>query len=172
MKKLTTCIILALALTLCMSMSALAANTETVTDLSGANNPTEFDATATYVPNTTTVYYVDIAWGSMAFTYTEGTWEPGNLDYAEGTWSTAADADKQITVTNKSNAAVTATLSYASKTEYSGVTGDFGTNATINLATAVGATNAPSGTATLTLSGDPGEFSSSVTVGTVTVTIS
>ena len=65
------------------------------------------------------VYNVGITWGAMVFTYNEGAqgiWNPDTLAYDEVVeaaweWETAGDNNK-ITVTNNSNAAVTAALSF------------------------------------------------------------
>ena len=44
---------------------------------------------------------VDIEWGDMSFTYTQGTWNTDSHTYAEGTWS---DGDSgYITITNTGN---------------------------------------------------------------------
>lgn len=132
-----------------------------------------------------TVYQIDISWGSMEFTYTgagEGTWNPDTHTFSGGTaagWSCDTDANK-VTVTNHSNTAISATLSYAAASSYSTVTGSFSetsgvaNDSIINLATAEGTTvaNAPKAEAFLQLSG---ALNSSVTtktvIGTATVTL-
>lgn len=61
------------------------------------------------------VYSVEITWGSLAFTYNAenaGTWNPDEYVYEGATgesWACEAGANR-ITVTNHSNAAVTATI--------------------------------------------------------------
>lgn len=132
-----------------------------------------------------TVYSVDIVWGSMEFTYTgagEGTWNPDTHTFSGGTaagWSCETNANK-VTLTNHSNAAVTATLSYTPGTNYSGITGNFtessGTvnDAVLELATADGTTvaNAPTAQAYLQLTGALASSVTSKTVlGTATVTL-
>ncbi len=78
----------------------------------------------------TTVYSVDIAWGSMAFTYTagnKGTWNPATYEYegaSEGVWSCEEGANA-ITVTNRSNAEVTVGLVYVKNLNYADITADF-----------------------------------------------
>ena len=87
-------------------------------------------------------------------------------------WSCAENANK-ITVTNHSNKAVAAALTYSQGAGYSGVTGAFNNNS-LSLATAVDTevASAPSASALLTLTG---ELASSVTeaatIGSVTVSI-
>lgn len=167
MKKLITSLVFVLALSLCLAVPAFAASP--VTADGGSDSK---DVTATYA-TTGDVYSVAITWGSMEFTYTEE-WIPEDHDYGNGVWSNATDANK-ITVTNHSNVAVTATLSYAQQNQ-SGITGTFAeTSGTANdnvleLATAVGTAYdaAPTASATLTLTGT---LESNATVGTVTVTI-
>ena len=63
------------------------------------------------------VYKVDVQWGSMEFTYKDGdthrTWDPKTHKYADtinaGQWTNKPDANK-VTITNSSNAAVTASI--------------------------------------------------------------
>ncbi|NLJ40049.1 MAG: hypothetical protein GX352_00320 [Clostridiales bacterium] len=173
MKK-TIHVLLVLVLVLCMSATAFA---ETI---GGEGGSTTVDVKGTYKQGgaETIVYSVDIIWGSMEFTYTSagaGTWDPsthksdGQTDAA---WSCINDANK-ITVTNHSNTAVKATFAYASEPAYETVNGSFG-NSPLNLATAIGTQlgSAPSGNATLTLSGSLAQNVSAKTkVGTVTITI-
>lgn len=124
-----------------------------------------------------TVYNVDVAWDSMAFTYTvasEGTWNPSTHSYdsaSEGSWS---ETDNTVKVTNHSNAAVNVTVRYAAESSYSGITGSF-SNGSFQLATAEGTEvgSAPNKTAALTLSGALDKsVTDSTKLGTATVTIS
>ena len=120
------------------------------------------------------VYSVDITWEDMSFTYTaagEGTWNPETHEYddaSEASWSSS----KNITVTNHSNAAVTATAAFQADTGYTDVTMTFGENNGNTIATAVGTQvgEAPSATITVTPSGDlPADTNG--TIGSVTLTI-
>lgn len=174
MKKLLT-IILSLALLSMASVTAFAASPITSED--GSDSA---DVKGTYVAggSATTVYSVDITWGSMEFTYTDvssGTWNPQTHQYdgaATAGWSCATDANK-ITVTNHSNAAVIAQLSYTPDAKYSGIAGSF-TKETLALATAEDTefSNAPSDSAELTLSGKlSSDTAASTKIGTVTVTL-
>lgn len=160
-----------LALTLSMSMG----NFVYAADDSSA------DIKATYQAgkeNTDTVYSVDVKWGSLEYTYSSGvtkSWDPKTLKYKEtsGTSSwTCQDGADQITVTNNSNADITASLAYA-KTD-SNITGTF-SNSKIGLKSAEG-TNAgqgPSGTTALSLNGALSDTTAQKKeIGNVTVTIS
>lgn len=160
-----------LALTLSMSMGNLVYAVE---DKSA-------EIKATYQAgkeNTATVYSVDVEWGSLEYTYSSGvtkSWDPTTLKYKEtsGTSSwTCQDGADQITVTNNSNADITASLAYA-KTD-SNITGTF-SNSKIGLKSAEG-TNAgesPSETTTLSLKGALSDTTAvKKEIGNVTVTIS
>jgi len=174
MKKLTA-LFLAIMLVAAMSTTAFAA-----TPITTAGGSDSADVTGTYVAGSSggTVYSVDVAWGSMAFTYTgasTGTWNPTTHTYdgtTDAAWSCAEGANK-VTVTNHSNTAVTAALSYTPGESYSGITGSFD-KSSLGLLTAVGTevADAPSASALLTLTG---ELASSVTeaatIGSVTVSI-
>ena len=124
-----------------------------------------------------TVYSVDITWGNMAFTYSEGsspTWNPATHTYSSGGAGVWSNSGNTITVTNHSNAQVTANLAYASETGYEGISGSFGNKSTMNLATAehTTVTEAPTDTAELSLSGAlDSSVKTPTTVGTITVTI-
>lgn len=104
-----------------MSTVAFAGEANYVTggtiDVSGA-----FDA----ADDAAIVISVDIEWDAMEFTYTEGEkgeWNPTDHTYGEdgeGAWSTNTAT---ITVTNHSNTAVNATLTFAA--DVTGVIGTF-----------------------------------------------
>lgn len=160
-----------LALTLSMSMGNLVYAVE---DKSA-------DIKATYQAgkeNTDTVYSVDVKWGSLEYTYSSGvtkSWDPTTLKYKEASgtssWTCQEGAD-QITVTNNSNADITASLAYA-KTD-SNITGTF-TNSKIGLKSAEGTNvgESPSETTTLSLKGALSDTTAErQEIGNVTVTIS
>ena len=160
-----------LALTLSMSMG----NFVYAADDSSA------DIKATYQAgkeNTDTVYSVDVKWGSLEYTYSSGvtkSWDPTTLKYKEtsGTSSwTCQDGADQITVTNNSNADITASLAYAETG--SNITGTF-TNSKIGLKSAEGTNvgGSPSETTTLSLKGALSNTTAEKQeIGNVTVTIS
>lgn len=160
-----------LALTLSMSMGNLVYAVE---DKSA-------DIKATYQAgkeNTDTVYSVDVKWGSLEYTYSSGvtkSWDPTTLKYKEtsgtSSWTCQQGAD-QITVTNNSNADITASLAYG-KTD-SNITGTF-TNSKIGLKSAEGTKvgKSPSETTTLSLKGALSDTTAEKKeIGNVTVTIS
>lgn len=123
-----------------------------------------------------TVYSVDITWGSMAFTYSEGsspTWNPATHTYSSGGAGGWSNSGNTITVTNHSNAQVTANLTYTPEAGYDGISGSFD-KTEMDLATAVDTpvTSAPTDTAALTLSGTlASTLTDPTTVGTIRVTI-
>lgn len=168
-------VILTLALLSTASVTAFADNIDTIGESGSAK------VKGTYVAggSVATVYSVDIAWGSMEFTYTDasvGTWNPDNHKYdgaEEAKWSCAAGADK-IKVTNHSNADVTVNFKYESDEAYNGITGTFSDNSSLKLDSAVNTefSNAPSGSVTLGLKGAlSSEKTTSTKIGTVTVTL-
>ena len=171
MKKLLT---LALALVMMMSLSvtAFAATNDGTSD-------TTIDVKAVYSASATTpdVISADIAWGAMEFTYSVGgthTWDPVNHVYKDNTTATWTSSGNTVTVTNHSNVAIKAELSFVADSAYSGITGSFGEDATLLLATAVGTDKdaAPSDSANLTLSGElANTVTTSTKVGTITVKI-
>ena len=157
MKKLTA-LFLAIMLVAAMSTTAFAAS---ITTAGGSNSA---NVTGSYVAGSAgdTVYSVDVAWGSMAFTYTgasTGTWQPSTHTYSSATaagWSCADGANK-ITVTNHSNDSVAASFKYYKSSPSDSTSSAFysdkerttalGNNDSLLLNTAVGteATAAPSG---------------------------
>lgn len=108
MKKLTA-LLLTVMLIMTLSTTAFAA------DINATGGSDSANVTGTYVAGSTggIVYSVDVAWGSMAFTYTgasTGTWNPTTHVYdgaKSAAWSCEDGANK-ITVTNHSNDAVAA----------------------------------------------------------------
>ena len=174
---------LALVLTLAMVFSLAPLSAYANDTITGVGGTASCDVKATYVDGTSggaggTVYSVVIDWGDMAFTYTEeaGVWNPEThqtTGAGGGIWSVNNSGGNKIKVTNHSNAAVTATFSYAAATGYEGISGSFD-KTTLDLATAVGTevSNAPSDTAALTLTGALASSTpASTKIGTITVTL-
>lgn len=172
----------ALVLTLAMvfSLAPLSAYADTIDRVGGTAS---HDVKATYRADSSggaggTVYNVDITWGDMAFTYTAaaGIWDPTNHTYtgAEGgAWAVDKEGGNTITVTNHSNADVTAVFNYAAASGFEGISGTFD-NASLALESAVGTAvaEAPKGTASLTLSGALDSATADNTkIGTITVTL-
>ncbi len=174
MKKMIS-VLLVLTLSLCMGITAFAAEIEE------DGGEARADVKGTYVSGgtETTVYSVDVTWGSMEFTYTSyfiGNWNPETHQYDDSTdanWTCDADANK-ITVTNHSNTNVSATPSYTGSGASIGIVNPEFDKTHIFLTSAVGETleNAPTGSLFLTLSGQLNEDVDALTViGSVTVTI-
>lgn len=169
MKKITT-LLAAAALTCTMGTTAFAADQDGV-----ETGSYSADVKGTYQAGGAVVYSVDIAWTDMSFTYTgagEGTWNPETHQYSgssEGAWTASNDS---ITVTNHSNAPVTATASYAADPDYGSTTMTFGNNGA-TVATAVGTevASAPSATITVTPSGTLAQSANGGKIGTITVSI-
>lgn len=168
--------IVALILTL-----ALAFALATVPAFAATIQSESHEVTATYLAGDSSnpVYSVNLAWGAMDFTYTDGAWNPNTHSYdtSDASWSATGNT---VTVTNHSNAAVTATLAYNAEPNYKGITGLFKENSetandgVLKLATAVGTAveNAPAQTAALSLSGVlNSKTPAGTTIGTVTVTL-
>lgn len=166
MKKVIS-MILALVLVLSMSITAFAAESH---EVKGNNLG---------VVEGGTVYAVDIAWGSMEFTYEvpADVWngEEHKYETTAGTWTCASGANV-ITVTNRSNAAVN--VSVTTNVIVSGITAS-AANGSFTLGSAAeGATTeiegkATEGEATVTLSGAlTDKTASNRVIGSVTVTVS
>ena len=179
MKKLFTTLAVILAFVLCLSISAFAADPDI-----GANNGTDtVDVDGVYNAGSTAaeVISVDVSWGSMIFTYNdtvEGVWDHENHEYdnsSVASWTCATDANK-ITVTNHSNTAVEAQLTFA-KANGTDIVGAFdednGTadDGIMELATAVdtAVAEAPSANAYFTITS--GSIDEDATLGTITLKI-
>lgn len=126
MKKKLLCAGLSAALALSCSAAAIAG---TITANGGSDSRPVY---ATYNPlaDAPTVYAVDITWGSMEFTYqaavTTKKWNPQTHTYETETgeakgW-TNEEGENKITVTSRSNTALTASISTEMLNEYSGIT--------------------------------------------------
>ena len=168
MKKITS-LLAAAALTCAMGTTAFAE------DGVGTGNYNA-DVKGTYQAGdaSATVYSVDITWEDMSFTYTaagQGTWDPENHSYtggSEASWSSS----KNITVTNHSNAAVTATAKFEADSGYESTSMEFGNNgATVVTAEGTQVSAAPSATITVTPGGTLADTANGGKIGTITVTI-
>ena len=152
MKKIVALI---LTLALAFALATVPAFAATIESAAGSDS---HEVTATYHAGDSgnTVYKVTLTWGAMDFTYTDGDWNPNTHSYdtSDASWSATGNT---VTVTNHSNAAVTATLAYNAEPNYKGITGLFKENSetandgVLKLATAVGTAveNAPAQTAAL-----------------------
>lgn len=179
MKKIITAA-LVVAMLSAMPLSAFAASPVTAI---GETDGKDVTGIYTAGSSNATVYSVDVSWGAMEFTYTdasEGTWNPSTHTFDGATaaaWSWADESNK-VTVTNHSNAAVNAGLSFTAST--GGVNGGFYTetkgmtavtDSKLTLATAVGtaAGNAPTASAYLKMT--DGTINANGKLGTITVTL-
>lgn len=201
MKKIMS-LVLALALVLSMGVTVFATGDSgsiTVTDPTDpTNNSKDINVTAGYTePKYTvagTVYHVVVAWsqtGTITYTgdrYTY-TWKPGEGDYGrydqtgEAAHWTVTDAKVAITVTNKSNAAITATCAEPTKVGNVTVTGSYDATsrgqlelesaapAESELPTTLNGTERTA-TATYTITGVDGTITGAGAIATINVSIS
>ena len=115
------------------------------------------------------VVSVNISWGAMEFTYTDGDWQPESHTYADGSW-TADNGSNWITVENNGTVAAKVTFAYEKATGMEAINGSFtidGTNKITEVALPVNEEKM----IYLLLTGKPNETNGYVTLGTITVTI-
>lgn len=171
---------LVLAVMMIATMSTTAFAAETVTN-DGGNATISVSGTYSAGGAAATKISVVVSWDAMTFTYTEGsagTWNPNTHSYegtTNGGWSTETAT---ITVTNHSNAAITATCSFEATA--TGVVGKFDgeTTKTLNVESAdadayrtavEGVYPAPSASTEFGISG--AAITENAALGTITVTI-
>lgn len=169
MKKITA-LILALTLAMSLNITAFAATVGT--------GDQDIDVKGKYQDNTTapTIYSVDVTWGAMEFTYTESgamTWNPADHTYTDSTSAAWVANGNTVTVTNHSNAEVTASFAFKALDAYNTVTGSFDVaSETLDAGVVDGYDAADKVVATLALAGTLAETVTDFTkVGTITVTI-
>lgn len=177
MKKLFSVI---LAVLLVFSLNAVAfAASGSASGLGETQQNIDVNATYSASVSTPEVVSVDISWGAMEFTYSVGgtnNWNPGTHSYTENTSGSWTASGNNITVTNHSNVAVEAELSFDASVN--GIIGNFTESSgnandnVLSLASAVNTSvaNAPSATAAFNITG--GSVSTGGKIGSVTVSIS
>lgn len=114
----------------------------------------------------TDVVSVDVTWGAMEFSYTNGTWNAQSHTYEGAGWTD--NGTGYVTISNAGTIDTTAIFVFDSNREE--ISGSF-TDGTTAIAGAVDIAAGQSQTAYLLLSGKPTETLSSTKIGTVTVTI-
>ena len=107
------------------------------------------------------VYDVDIAWGDLSYTYTDGTWNPETYRYEGAGWSADGENGGEIRLTNN-GAPVTAVLRYT--TDRTDIQGSFDKQQLV-----LG--REESGSAVLLLEGQPREDLNHTVIGKVTITL-
>ena len=167
MKKLLT-FALSAVLVLTLTITALAA---TVTDVTQNNSVTaEVFATINAGNNSTPVYAVDVSWDDLSFSYSYGNnWNPNDLAYNDSQAGSWQDAQGVVTVSNRSNADVVATVAFRAA---SGITSTFKDNkSSATLSDASVGAQATVETFVITVAGTPDLSGKRVKIGDITVSI-
>lgn len=118
--------------------------------------------------NPAQVISVDITWGELSFTYSDGTWNPDTHTYDGAGWNVDEEGGNSIKVENTGNTDVNVTYEY--KAEETGITGSF-TDGETPVSTPVALPANNSSTVYLILAGKPGKELEKAIIGRVTVTI-
>lgn len=172
MKKLVSFVIAA-TMVAAMCTTAYAAD-ETLT-----NGSKRIDVEAKYEGATSTpaVYSVDVSWGAMQFTYSaSGTmdWDAASHTYVDNTDAGWSAEGNTVTVTNHSNAEITAAFSFLALDAYETIMGSFDVESVTLPSAENKAVDAAELSETASLMLD-GTLDSSITdftkVGVITVTI-
>ena len=167
MKKLFT-FALSAVLVLTLTITALAA---AITDVTENNSTTtEVFATINAGNNSTPVYAVDVSWDDLSFSYSYGNkWNPNDLAYNDSQAGSWTDAQGAVTVSNRSNADVVATVAFRAA---SGITSTFKDNkSSATLTDASVGARATSETFVITVAGTPDLSGEQVKIGDITVSI-
>lgn len=168
---------LLLALLIVMSLPLTAFATDNVSVSGGTKSA---DVKGTYSGSTPApVYSVDISWEGLDFTYnaaTKGNWNADTHTYSGGTVAGWAAGTGTITITNHSNADITAVPSYTKGSGYENANMNFSSN-TLTVATADNGTNGAPGSAvtetiTVTPTGSLPSGTNNATIGQITIKIS
>ena len=111
---------------------------------------------------------VDITWGELSFTYSDGTWNPDTHEYDGEGWTVDEEGGNSIKVENTGNTDVNVTYEY--KAEETGITGSF-TDGENPVSAPVSLPENGSSTVYLILAGKPEQNLDHAKIGSVTVTI-
>ena len=118
--------------------------------------------------NPTQVISVDITWGELRFTYSDGTWNPDTHEYDGEGWTVDEEDGNSIKVENTGNTDVNVTYDY--KAVENGITGSF-TDGENPVSAPVSLPENGSSTVYLILAGKPEKELENAIIGSVTVTI-
>ena len=111
---------------------------------------------------------VDITWGELSFTYSDGTWNPSIHTYDGAGWNVDEEGGNSIKVENTGNTDVNVTYDY--KVVENGITGSF-TDGENPVSEPVSLPENDSSTVYLILAGKPEKDLDHTKIGSVTVTI-
>ena len=111
---------------------------------------------------------VDITWGELSFTYSDGTWNPDTHTYDGAGWNVDEEGGNSITVDNTGNTGVN--VYYAYQNAETGITGSF-TDGENPVSEPVSLPANNSSTVYLILARKPEKELEKATIGSVTVTI-
>ncbi len=111
---------------------------------------------------------VDITWGDLSFTYSDGTWNPDTHTYDGAGWNVDEEGGNSIKVENTGNTGVN--VSYAYQIAETGITGSF-TDGENPVPEPVSLPENGSSTVYLILAGKPEQNLDHAKIGSVTVTI-
>lgn len=111
---------------------------------------------------------VDITWGELSFTYSDGTWNPDTHEYDGEGWTVDEEGGNSIKVENTGNTGVN--VSYAYQNAETGITGSF-TDGENPVSEPVSLPENGSSTVYLILAGKPEQNLDHAKIGSVTVTI-
>ena len=111
---------------------------------------------------------VDITWGDLSFTYSDGTWNANTHTYDGAGWNVDEEGGNSITVDNTGNTGVN--VSYAYQNAETGITGSF-TDGENPVSAPVALSENDSSTVYLMLAGKPEKELEKAIIGSVTVTI-
>ena len=111
---------------------------------------------------------VDITWGELSFTYSDGTWNPDTHEYDGEGWTVDKEDGNTVKVENNGNTAVSVSFAYNATVD--GITGSF-TDEENPVSAPVSLPANNSSTVYLILAGKPENELMEATIGSVTVTI-